>query len=69
LLEEMHLPAELIEPMLPFALQDLLDQSAQFVPDDWQPLTWVSRLAALRIEDYLQALASRQILAAPSGTQ
>ena len=69
LLEEMQLPADLIEPMLPFALQDLLDQSAQFVPDDWQPLTWVSRLAPLRVEDYMQALVSRQILAAPTGTQ
>ena len=65
LLDEMRVPADLIEPMLVFAVRDLLDQTAQFVADDWQPLTWSNRLSTARVEDYLQALLARQILAPP----
>jgi hypothetical protein len=64
-LAEMHIPADVLEPMLIFAVQDVLDQASQFIPDDWEPLTWSGRLTAARVEDYLQALVSRQILAPP----
>ena len=64
-LEEMRVPADVLEPMLMFALQDVLDQAAQFLADDWEPLTWSGRLKPARVEDYLQALVSRQILAPP----
>jgi len=65
LLAEMRIPADVLEPMLMFAVQDVLDQTSQFVADDWEPLTWSGRLTTGRVEDYLQALVSRQILAPP----
>ena len=65
LLAEMQIPADVLEPMLMFAVQDVLDQTSQFVADDWEPLTWSGRLKATRVEAYLQALVSRQILAPP----
>ena len=64
-LAEMRIPADVLEPMLVFAVQDVLDQASQFVAGDWEPLTWPGRLTPARVEDYLQALVSRQILAAP----
>ena len=64
-LAELRIPADVLEPMLMFALQDVLDQTSQFVADDWEPLTWSGRLTTARVEAYLQALVSRQILAAP----
>ena len=64
-LAELHVPADVIEPMLMFAVQDVLDQAAQFAADDWETLTWSGRVSPLRVEDYLQALVSRRILAAP----
>lgn len=64
-LAEMRIPADVLEPMLMFAVQDVLDQTAQFVADDWEPLTWSGRLTQARVGDYLQALVSRQILAPP----
>jgi hypothetical protein len=64
-LAEMRIPADVLEPMLPFAVQDVLDQASQFVADDWEPLTWSGRLTPARVGDYLQALVSRQILAPP----
>jgi hypothetical protein len=48
------------------ATQDLLDQLAQIVPDDWQPLTVSQRLTPERFEDYLNALVTRAILAPPA---
>ena len=60
------LPPAVIEPMLPMATQDLLDQLAQIVPDDWQPLTVSQRLTPERFEDYLNALVTRAILAPPA---
>ena len=65
LLAVMRIPADVLEPMLMFAVQDVLDQTSQFVADDWEPLTWSGRLTTGRVEDYLQALVSRQILAPP----
>ena len=65
LLAELRVPADVIEPMLPFGVQDLLDQAAQFTADDWESLTWSRKLTVTRVEDYLQALVSRQILAPP----
>jgi hypothetical protein len=64
-LADMRIPADVLEPMLMFAVQDVLDQASQFVADDWEPLTWSGRLTPARVEDYLQALVSRQILAPP----
>jgi hypothetical protein len=64
-LAELQIPADVLEPMLAFAVQDLLDQASQFVADDWEPLTWSGRLTPARVGDYLQALVSRQILAPP----
>ena len=64
-LGEMRIPADVIEPMLMFGIQDVIDQASQFVADDWEPLTWSGRLTPARVEDYLQALVSRQILAPP----
>ena len=64
-LAEMRVPADVLEPMLMFAVQDVLDQTSQFVADDWEPLTWAGRLTPARVEHYLQALVSRQILAPP----
>jgi hypothetical protein len=65
ILTQMQLPTTLIEPMLPFAIQDALDQSDLFLSDDWEPLTWTGRLPDVRVEQYLQALLARHILAAP----
>lgn len=64
-LAELRIPADVLEPMLMFGVQDLIDQASQFVADDWEPLTWSGRLTPARVEDYLQALVSRQILAPP----
>ena len=64
-LAEMQVPADVLEPMLMFAVQDVLDQTAQFAADDWEPLAWPGRLTPRRVEDYLQAMVSRQILTAP----
>ena len=60
------LPPAVIEPLLPMATQDLLDQLAQIVPDDWQPLTVSQRLTPERFEDYLNALVTRGTLAPPA---
>jgi hypothetical protein len=65
ILTQMQLPLTLIEPMLPFAIQDALDQSDQFLPDDWEPLTWAGLLPEARVDQYLQALLAWHILAAP----
>jgi hypothetical protein len=64
-LTQMQLPTVLIEPMLPFAIQDALDQADQLHPDDWEPLTWAGLVTDARVEQYLQALVARHILAAP----
>ena len=66
LTEMFGLPGAVIEPLLPMAAQDLLDQLAQFVPDDWQPLMVSGRLTPERFEDYLNALVTRGILAPPA---
>ena len=66
ILAGMRVPASVIEPVLPFAVQDVLDQAAQFLPDDWEALSWAGRLTPERVEDYLQALVSRRVLAPPS---
>jgi len=47
-LAEMRIPADVLEPMLMFAMQDVLDQTSQFVADDWEPLTWAGRSDAVR---------------------
>ena len=65
ILTQMQLPAVLMESMLPFAIQDALDQADQLQPDDWEPLTWAGLVTDARVEQYLQALVARHILAAP----
>lgn len=62
ILADMRLPVSLLEPMLPFAIQDVLDQAAQFLPDDWEPLSWAGHLTSARVDQYLQALVARHVL-------
>jgi hypothetical protein len=66
LLDELRLPGSLIEPALPMAVQDALDNADQFVSDDWEPLSRPSGLPIERLEDYLQVLVARRILAPPA---
>ena len=40
--------------------------ASDIIPDDWESLTWSRRLTTTRVEDYLQALVARQILASPN---
>lgn len=60
-----RLPSELVDLVLPWAVQDLIDQARQFAVDDWEGLGWTRRLTAARLEDYLQGLIAERFLVPP----
>jgi hypothetical protein len=66
ILAAMRVPPEIMEPALAYAVRDAMDRSVQFLPDDWEALTWAGLLTPERVDDYLQGLVSRQFLAPPT---
>jgi hypothetical protein len=65
LLAEAQLPQSLIEPLLPMAVQDLIDHAMPFGFNDWEAYTWPRGLTRARVEDYLQELVRQRLLTAP----
>jgi len=65
LLAQLRLPHALLEPMLPMALQDAIDNARQISTADWEAFAWPRHLPGSRVEDYMLALLADGKLAAP----
>lgn len=65
LLAELHLPHALLEPLLPMALQDVIDHTRQISTADWEAFAWARHLPSSRVEEYMLALLADGMLAAP----
>jgi hypothetical protein len=65
LLASLGLPHALLEPLLPMALQDVIDHATQISTADWEAFAWPRHLDAARVEDYMLALVADGLLAAP----
>jgi hypothetical protein len=65
LLDEMHLPGWLVEPLMPAAIGDMVASAALrggSNPEDWQAMALSSRLNSEVIRSYLSALVAEKVL-------
>ena len=69
LLAEVRLPAATWAAVLPFALQDWVDNVRQFSPEDSESIAvWPRQLTAARLEQYLLMLVADGVFALPKGS-
>ena len=68
LLATLELPHDLLEPLMPMALQDAIDHASQISTTDWEAFAWPRHLKADRIEAYLLELVASHTLAPPRGS-